>query len=319
MFVLLLILSGGNIAFLREEGGTRSVTEGARVTLACTDFIVTRSPSPDFVGSSLPEGAFGLRTPKVRLLFLTSTAFVDTKAKQTQATVEKQEICSIEKILEDGIIILQFREVETMNIGNNIKQLRQKNNLTQDQVAEKVGVSYQAVSKWENNANTPDIALLPQIANLFGVSIDALFSDDLTACSELQSFMKDDNVIRVVQMRGTKVLKVSSTFSPDEPPIEIAFPHDCNDRTQYFKVEIYGHVISDSSINGDVVCHQTVKSSTINGDVKTEGNIDVHELNAQKVICNNITDCYKLQAKTIECVGNVVSANVTCDQIIYKK
>ena len=110
-----------------------------------------------------------------------------------------------------------------MNIGNNIKQLRQKNNLTQDQVAEKIGVSYQAVSKWENNANTPDIALLPQIANLFGVSIDALFSDDLTACSELQSFMKDDNVIRVVQMRGTKVLKVSSTFSPDEPPIEFPF------------------------------------------------------------------------------------------------
>ncbi len=206
-----------------------------------------------------------------------------------------------------------------MNIGNNIKQLRQQNHLTQDQVAEKLGISYQAVSKWENNANTPDIALLPQIAKLFGVSIDALFSDNLTDCSDFQSFMKDDNVIRVVQMRGAKVLKVSSTFSPDEPPIEIALPHDCNDRTQYFKVEIYGHVISDSSINGDVVCHQTVTSSTINGDVKSEGNIDVKELNAQKVICNNIIDCYKLQAKTIECTGNVASANLTCSQITYKK
>ena len=50
-----------------------------------------------------------------------------------------------------------------MNIGNNIKQLRQQKNLTQDQVAEKLGVSYQAVSKWENNANTPDIALLPRL------------------------------------------------------------------------------------------------------------------------------------------------------------
>ena len=45
------------------------------------NFIVTRSPSPDFVGSSLPEGAFGLCVPKVRLLFLTSTTFVYTKAK----------------------------------------------------------------------------------------------------------------------------------------------------------------------------------------------------------------------------------------------
>ena len=206
-----------------------------------------------------------------------------------------------------------------MNIGNNIKQLRQLNHLTQDQVAEKLGISYQAVSKWENHANTPDIALLPQIANLFGVSIDALFSDDPIACPELQAFMKDDDVIRVVQMRGKKILKVSSAFSPDAPPIEIAFPHDCNDRTQYFKVEIYGHVISDSSINGDVVCHQTIKSSTINGDVKSKGNINVNELNAQKVICNSITDCYKLQAKTIECAGNVSSAHLTCDQIICKK
>lgn len=205
-----------------------------------------------------------------------------------------------------------------MNIGNNIKRLRQQKNLTQDQVAEKLGVSYQAISKWETNANTPDISMLPEIANLFGVSIDMLFSDNIMDCSDIHSFMKDDDVIRVVQMRGTKVLRVSPAFSPDSPPIEIAFPHDCNDRTQYFKVEVYGHVISDSSINGDVVCHQTVKSSTINGDVKCEGNIDVNELNGQTVVCNNITECYKLQAKTIECKGNVASANLNCDQIIYK-
>ncbi len=206
-----------------------------------------------------------------------------------------------------------------MTIGTNIKQLRQQKNLTQDQVAEKLGVSYQAVSKWENNANTPDIALLPQIANLFGVTIDALFSDSMADYSALRPFMKDDDVIRVVQMRGSKIIKVSSVFSPDEPPIEIAFPHDCNDRTQYFKVEVYGHIISDSSINGDVVCHQSIKCSTINGDVKSEGNIYVNEVNAQKVICNNISDCYKLQAKTIECAGNVASVNLTCDQTIYKK
>ena len=206
-----------------------------------------------------------------------------------------------------------------MNIGNNIKQLRLRKNLTQDQVAEKLGVSYQAVSKWENNANTPDIALLPEIADLFGVSIDALFSDDPIDHSDIHSFMKDDDVIRVVQLRGTKIIKVSSVLSPDTPPIEIAFPHDCNDRTQYFKVEVYGHLISDSSINGDVVCHQTVTSGTINGDVKSEGNIDVKELNAQKVICGNIADCYKLQAKTIECAGNIASAHVTCDHITYKK
>ena len=206
-----------------------------------------------------------------------------------------------------------------MNIGKNIKQLRQQKNLTQEQVAEKLGVSYQAVSKWENNANTPDIALLPKIANLLGTSIDALFSVNIANYSDIHSFMKDDDVIRVVQMRGTKVLKVSSSFSPNEPPMEIAFPHDCNDSTQYFKVEVYGHIIADSSINGDVVCHQSIHSSTINGDVRSAGDIKVNELNGQKITCKNITDCYKLQAKTIECSGNISATNLMCDQILYEQ
>lgn len=65
------------------------------------------------------------------------------------------------------------------NIGNNIKQLRQQKKMTQKQVAKRLDVSYQAISKWENNTNAPDIALLPEIAELFGVSIDVLFSDNI--------------------------------------------------------------------------------------------------------------------------------------------
>ena len=172
-------------------------------------------------------------------------------------------------------------------LSNRIYELRTQKGLSQKELGAILGVSNKAVSKWENNANTPDIALLPKIANLFGVSIDALFSDDLTACSELQSFMKDDNVIRVVQMRGTKVLKVSSTFSPDMPPIEIAFPHDCNDRTQYFKVEVYGHIIADSSINGDVVCHGRIDCHEINGDITASGDVSAYQINScVKMSCN---------------------------------
>ena len=205
-----------------------------------------------------------------------------------------------------------------MNIGDNIKRLRQRHNLTQDQVAEKLCVSYQAVSKWENNINAPDISLLPEIAKLFGVSIDALFSDYPEEDSDLRSVMKDDGVIRVVQIRNKKILKVSPVVSQNMPPIEIAFPHDCNNSTQYFKVEVYGHVIADGSINGDVVCHQTIKSGEINGDVKSEGDIKVSELNADKVICQSITDCYRLHANTVECAGDVTSAHLHCDQITYR-
>jgi transcriptional regulator with XRE-family HTH domain len=64
-----------------------------------------------------------------------------------------------------------------MNIGKNIRRLRRCSDLTQCQLADKLGVTAQAVSKWENNMCIPDVALLPKIAELFGVSIDDLFGD----------------------------------------------------------------------------------------------------------------------------------------------
>ena len=65
-----------------------------------------------------------------------------------------------------------------MELGKKIRQYRFKAGLTQEQLAEKLGIGAQAVSKWENAAAMPDISLLPVLAEVFGVSIDDLF--DLT-------------------------------------------------------------------------------------------------------------------------------------------
>lgn len=65
-----------------------------------------------------------------------------------------------------------------MEMGQKIKQLRYKAGMTQEQLAEQMGVSAQSVSKWETGASMPDISLLPILAETFGVSIDELF--DLT-------------------------------------------------------------------------------------------------------------------------------------------
>lgn len=63
-----------------------------------------------------------------------------------------------------------------MNIGNQIKALRLEKKVTQEEFASYLGVSAQAISKWETGASTPDIALLPEIATYFGVAIDELFA-----------------------------------------------------------------------------------------------------------------------------------------------
>ena len=62
-----------------------------------------------------------------------------------------------------------------VNIGKNIKRLRKEHSLTQAELAKMLGVTCQAVSKWETKANSPDIVLIPKIAELFDVSIDELF------------------------------------------------------------------------------------------------------------------------------------------------
>ena len=177
-----------------------------------------------------------------------------------------------------------------MTVGSNIKYLRQRKNITQAQLAERLCVSYQAISKWETDANAPDISLLPQIAKFFGVSIDALFSENISDASEVYEQIQDDDVIRIVQMRGKEILKVSRVLSKDNPPIEIAFPRDCNDRTQYFKVEVFGHMITDSSINGDVICHESIQCSQINcGKLHADGDIHAYEIHCLgSITCNHM-------------------------------
>ena len=62
-----------------------------------------------------------------------------------------------------------------MNIGKNIFTLRREKRWTQAELAEKLGVSDQTVSKWENGQTAPDVSQFPVLARLFGVSIDRLF------------------------------------------------------------------------------------------------------------------------------------------------
>ena len=79
-----------------------------------------------------------------------------------------------------------------MELGNQIKALRQRKGATQEALAAHLGVTPQAVSKWERNTASPDISLLPTLSAYFGVSIDELFalSDD-TRMERIQNMLWD--------------------------------------------------------------------------------------------------------------------------------
>lgn len=71
-------------------------------------------------------------------------------------------------------------------LGKRIVMHRKRLGLTQDQLAESLGVTAQAVSKWENDLSCPDISMLPKLAQLFGTTVDALLGNDTAPVYEAE-------------------------------------------------------------------------------------------------------------------------------------
>lgn len=96
-------------------------------------------------------------------------------------------------------------------IGKRISYLRKEKGITQEEMAEKLGVTPQAVSKWENDISYPDITLLPKIAELLGVTVDELLSGEnkkeIRVVPEEQRKNLDDLVfkIKITSSEGDKV------------------------------------------------------------------------------------------------------------------
>ena len=67
-----------------------------------------------------------------------------------------------------------------MDLGKKIQELRKKENLSQEQLAEKMNVTRQTISKWELNETTPDIKQAKELSRLFKISLDELTENDIT-------------------------------------------------------------------------------------------------------------------------------------------
>lgn len=80
-------------------------------------------------------------------------------------------------------------------LGERIAQLRKEKGLKQDELAEMLGITPQAVSKWENDQTCPDISLLPKLAEILGVMVDELLSG------------KTEAVVKVVPIEERKDIK----------------------------------------------------------------------------------------------------------------
>lgn len=151
--------------------------------------------------------------------------------------------------------------MENINIilAGNISKYRKKCGLSQEELAQKLGVTFQAVSKWENAKAAPDIKFLPIMADVFDCYIDDLFSREIKTeiyydhCVEFP--WNDDDMIRGVICKGKKILQVT-----DSPVDRITF-------------EILGDSLSVSSELNIIINGNVIGGCVSGGSISAEGSI----------------------------------------------
>ena len=195
-----------------------------------------------------------------------------------------------------------------MTLGNKIAELRKEKGMTQEALANALGVSNQAVSKWEANQSCPDIQLLPQIADFFGVSVDSLFGRENNLRDETEQVeakcacdlpWEDDGKLRAVVYIGhnlvqaqdcTESKEVTFTYKGAALDIISNFSVNCDDVDG--SVTAGGNVTCDD-INGNVEAGGNVTCDEVNGFVQAGGNVTCDEVNGSveaggRVVCDEI-------------------------------
>lgn len=174
-----------------------------------------------------------------------------------------------------------------MNIGNNIRKLREAKQITQEQLGKLLNVSHQAVSKWENGIALPDVLLLPKLGQVLEVLVDDLLKDEIDSyesysdrlyaiyaeCRTWENFLRVEKEYRKIIESGRYTNKQLSEYGG----IYHKGMHDCRKKA----LEIYDKVIKDEKENKSELYYDMLRTRV--------------SLQAQLGQCNqSIEECKKL-------------------------
>lgn len=146
-------------------------------------------------------------------------------------------------------------------IGQAIKEIRTKNNLSQQAFAEKFGVTYQAVSKWENGKNIPDIAILKEICQAYNLKLEDLLDAKISNKSK-NNWLKLMALVIIVLLIIILIILVL--------------------RNNDFEFKTLSTSCNDFTVNGSIAYNDT-KSSIYISHITYCGEIDNNEY--QKIEC----------------------------------
>ena len=190
---------------------------------------------------------------------------------------------------------------QTLNIGNKICTLRKERGMTQVELADKLFVSHQAISQWENASTVPDLNSLLKICEIFNVTMNDLF--DMVSETKCNIDIPNDDVLRIFAVKNGFVLKTVDKRENEEVKI-------------IFEKEIKGNVSSMFSLNcndisGNVSTNNHIDCNNIVGNVAVGNKIDCNNINGNVASGNHI-DCNDIQGD-VSCGMKIVCSNITGD------
>ena len=184
-------------------------------------------------------------------------------------------------------------------LGKEITKSRQKLGMTQEALAQTLSMTNQAVSKWELDQSCPDIQLLPQLADIFGITVDELFGREVKkqepVCADVD--WPEDGVLRVVVYEGRKLIcggeaakDFKMEYEANVKEILSAVTVTCGD----VKGDVWTNLgVNCGDVCGDVDAGMAVNCGNVNGNVDAGtnvscGNVDGDVDAGMSVTCGNI-------------------------------
>ena len=220
-------------------------------------------------------------------------------------------------------------------LGSNIMRLRKENDLTQEQLANGLGITYQAVSKWETGVSSPDISMLPLLADVFEVSIDELFGragpagsprpaaeegkrESAPAGGVVLPWPDDPDMLHVVLFAGHKLIASEETDAHLDTRRQIEFQYEGPALNIWsdFSVQC-GDVQGSVNAGGNVDC------GDVKGGVDAQGNVNCDAV-GRGVNAGGSVNCDEVGGSVsagsgVSCddvAGNVnAGGSVTCDDV----
>ena len=162
--------------------------------------------------------------------------------------------------------------MDTEKIGQLIKQIRKNNHLTQKDLALKYNITYQAVSKWENGKNIPDISLLKQICDDFNIDINSFLNGDYVASNE--KMVKQDNELKtkILNTKKKRVVLIILVLGIILTIIAVSFGYLKN-KGKDFEFKTISSDCNNFTITGSVA-YNDIKSAIYIANINYCGGVD---------------------------------------------